>query len=287
MEKRFYKCPACSADNAWSLDRCCVCKADLGPPLRRELLRAEEKDALDKRYAAAWAAASAEGYGTKLKDFEVEVQSNSVATINVWPAFLDQMLSGGALYSGYSRLVSSEVRWPGARDDDQARTAVESILFGSLAAEIRYAALSMDGRGLLSYGSCTIVLREMMVAASATLLEDNSYKFVRDRQLMFDSNIPAGYRATWEDRHKLVVSKLGARIAAAQPPINSAGILLFSEGDRQTDIFVEIHIWGPFDQQSIDWVRIPDPQGAADDQKFYLLKIRDQMKNRNQRCEIA
>jgi hypothetical protein len=196
------------------------------------------------------------------------------------------LLNDSTLYSGYSRLVASEVRSPAMRSDDRARTAVEGIIFGSLASDIRYAALSIGGLGLASYGNCTIVLRELAVQASATLLENNSYKFVRDHQLTFESEIPAGYRAVWEDRHILAVSKLAKKVARAQTPTSAAEILLFSEGDRQTDDFIEVHIWGAFDHQSIEGVRIPHPVHAPDHEQAILLSIRDRMLHREQRCDL-
>jgi hypothetical protein len=285
--KDTFQCLICNARNSWSSDRCTVCKTDLGAPLRRELLGQEEKDALAKRYQAAWEDATAQGFADLLKSFEDQVQSNSVATISVWPAFLDQILDDSALYSGYTRLVASEIRWPAMRSDDRARMTVEWIMFGSLASDIRYAALSVDGAGPASYGNSTIVLRELTVKDSATLLEDNSYKFVRDHQLTFDIEIPAGYRAVWQDRHMLAVSKLAKKVGSGQTPTNAAGILLFSEGDRQTDDFIEVHIWGAFDHQSIEGVRIPHPERAPDHEQAILLRIRDRMIHREQRCDLV
>jgi len=72
--------------------------------------------------------------------------------------------------------AKSRVREVGV--DDARRRSVESILFGSYGEEIRYAALSLGGLGLVSYGPITMVMSEPAIAQRASLLEYNSFQFV-------------------------------------------------------------------------------------------------------------
>lgn len=279
--------PECNARNAWASDRCTVCKTDLGSPIRREVLGSEERGALQKRYQAAWEEAGSRGFADRLRLFEDEVRSRSVATVSMSPLFLDRMLDDGALYASYDLLVSSEVREPAARGDDRARSGVEGILFGSIASDIRYAALSLDGTGLKSYGSCSVVLREVAVKGSATLLEDNSYKFVQDHQLTPLGDIPAGYRSAWPERHMLATAKLATKIGTAAAEMSAPEILLFSRGNRKTDDFIEIHVWGAFGHQSIERVLVPNPENAPGHEQGILLRIRDRMAHRERQCEFV
>jgi hypothetical protein len=129
------------------------------------------------------------------------------------------------------------------------------MIFGGYAAEIRYAALSLDGRGLKSFGSYAIKLREVTIIERATLLEDNSYQFIWKHNIQPREDIPPGYKATWRERHKLAVAKLAGQISSGTTEQEHSKILLFSEGDRATDEFIEVHIYGRFDNKAIESVK--------------------------------
>lgn len=110
--------------------------------------------------------------------------------------------------------------------------------------------------------------------ASATLLEENSYGFVLRHRLLADGDIPRGFRALWEDRHKLVVAKLASRIHARTRTDAFPQIVLYSDGDRANDEFVEVHFYGAFDRQSVEGVCAPKPERAGRDRQ-HLERVRD------------
>src|SRR5947199_10731413 len=58
------------------------------------------------------------------------------------------------------------------------RVGVEGTFFGTYGEKIRYAALSLDGTGLKSYGEYSIRLWEIAIKDRTSLLEENTYDFV-------------------------------------------------------------------------------------------------------------
>jgi hypothetical protein len=203
------------------------------------------------------------------------VRADSRAVINVWPSLLADFLNDGKkLYSNYNLQVQADLRAPASLKDDRQRRTTEALLFGGYADQIRYAALSLDEGGLSSYGCCSISLSNVTASARATLLQENSYSFVRRHALLAGDDIPCGFRALWEDRHKLAVAKLAGRIHRGTRKETFLGIVLHSAGDRARDEFIEVHLYGAFDRQSVEAVSAPKPDRAGNDRQN-LERVRD------------
>jgi hypothetical protein len=135
---------------------------------------------------------------------------------------------------------------------------VESILFGSWAEKLVYAALSLDGMGLSSYGLVSMTLKEVCIRNRTSLLSENSFTFVSRHNVSKSSPAPLGHRATWDERKELAVAKLAGRLTPAVGRRDYAGLVLFSEGDRSTDDFIEIHIYGGFNKYAISALKAPE-----------------------------
>ncbi len=157
--------------------------------------------------------------------------------------------------------------------------SIKGILFGNYGPHIRYAALSLDGgEGLVSYGSCSVSLRKELCLNKATLMEENSYSFVRRHRILPGDTIPEGRRALWQDRHYLATAKIAGKIDKSTTGRDFAGLLLYSVGDRSTDEFIEVHIYGPFGKEAFATAVIPAIKKAkSKDDRFYLAKIRDSL----------
>lgn len=228
-----FLCPNCGAEIPWSADLCLKCKHPVGPPNKRELQTADERAALTHRYDHARRDADRRGALNRVDDFETKVEADSRAVVNLWPSFLAEFLNDGrTLYSNYNLQVRSEQRTSAAPKDDRQRRATEALLFGGYADQIRYGALALDDKGLTSYGSCSMSISNVTAEASATLLEENSYGFVRRHRVLPGDDIPRGFRALWEDRHKLVVAKLASGIHARTRTDTFPRTVLYSDGNR-------------------------------------------------------
>jgi len=258
------------------MERCPVCSYDAGSPNRREVDTPEERSALASRYNESMQAAEKRGARGRVEAFEAEVRDRSKAVINLWPSLLADFLNDGRpLYSNYTLQLRAEIRRPATPKHDRERWGTEGLLFGAFAHEIRYGALSLNANGLISYGSCSVTIADLTTSARATVLEENSYTFVRRHVLLPGNDIPEGHRALWGDRHKLAVAKLADRIHRGTADTLFPRILLYSDGDRARDEFMEVHFYGLFDRQSVEVVSGPKPETAALEERPDLERIRD------------
>ncbi|HER26149.1 MAG TPA: hypothetical protein ENI69_03475 [Rhodospirillales bacterium] len=272
------RCPSCEAKVNWAMDRCPKCKHDMGFPNIREVGCSNELDKLDSRHRKALDDAAKNNAQDRVSAFEKVLASQSSAVINCSPSFLAGFLEDNRiLYSTYKLQVDAETRKAASMNDDRQRHGTEGTLFGSYAGDICYAALSLDGAGLVSNGPCSVTISETTCEASATLLEENSYTFVRNRNILPGDDIPLGYRALWRDRHKLAVAKLAHKVTPGTQDHTFKHLLLESDGNKENDEFLEIHLYGPFDNQSIDAVSAPRPENAPNKEKNDLRRIRDQI----------
>jgi len=247
------KCPNCGVENSLINKDCSCCGAPLGFPNVNECSQKEEVEALEKRYKKEIEIAQKKGNEDKLVEFEEEVQK-SLAVTNVDLEYLYSLIVKSSTYSNYQLLTEGEARDYARPEADKERLGVEGTIFGSYGRNLRYAALSTDGRGLKSYGDYTIILSDEAVRLRATLLEENSYSFVKRHKILAGGKIPVGYRAVWKDRQKLAVAKMAKKILLTNTP-NYAKILLKSTGNRKKDEFIEVHIYGKINRESILSVR--------------------------------
>ena len=248
------KCSECGSIIPHDRETCPTCGTNAGFPNVREVSAVSEKDALEERYNRAIKYAHADGLDLLLEELS-QASKYSHAVIAIDLDYLNGFITKDeVLYSCYALMVSGEMRKAASSVNDKKRRGVGGFFFGSYADKIRYAALSLDGKGLSSYGLFTLVLKDVAVKARATLLEENSYKFYNKFRDKIPDNFPLGYRAVWSERYKLVVSKLADRITITTTNHDFPGILLSCTGNRETDDFIEVHIYGAFDNAAVETV---------------------------------
>lgn len=201
--------------------------------------------------------------------------------ISVDVGFLDTLLgSPKALYAAYQDQVDAGTRMRAAPADDRNRTAVEGILFGSWGGSISYAALSLDGRGLSSYGPVSIQLKELAIDDRASVLEENSYRFVQSHRLVPLDPLPMGFRAPWSTRGDVATAKLGDKVKQSTKSKEHARLLLSPGKSRHEDDFVEVHIFGPFSRDAIGGVTVletprnPPDQVLLDSARKHAAKLK-------------
>jgi hypothetical protein len=269
-------CPSCGFENSLMNEKCSKCGMFLGFPNVNDCSQKQELEALEKRYQEKVELAAAKGKEDKRIEFEEEVKK-SVAVINVDLDYLHYFIVGKhSLYSTYQLQTGAETRDYTRSEFDKERLGIEGTLFGSYGENLRYAALSLDGSGLKSYGDFTIILADEAVKLRATLLEENSYRFIRRHKILAGGKIPRGYKAVWKDRHKLAVAKLIKSILTKGS--NYAKIVLNSTGDRKKDDFIEVYIYGKLSKESILSVK-----GNSENvsEKHIIARIKDKLKKDN------
>jgi len=272
------KCNHCGSEVADNVRYCSTCYRDIGFPNVREAGKHQEREALDERYRKEIQRSNESGSYKSVQGFE-EAMKKTFAVINVDLDFLLYLFTNTkALYSSYNIQIRAKIRRPAKPEDDKMRLAVDARLFGNYASEMIYAALSLDGRGVKSWGDYSIKLKEITINHRATLLEDNSFHFFKNHNIGFTQSLPLGYRAIWEERHKLAVAKLAKLISDGTSEQEYAKILLYSDGNRETDDFIEVHIFGIFDINAIESVK-GRFLARNRDEKVDLEKIKDYLKN--------
>ena len=248
------KCSECGSIIPHDRETCPTCGTNAGFPNVREVSAVSEKDALEERYNRAIKYAHADGLDLLLEELS-QASKYSHAVIAIDLDYLNGFITKDeVLYSCYALMVSGEMRKAASSVNDKKRRGVGGFFFGSYADKIRYAALSLDGKGLSSYGQFTLVLKEIAVKARATLLEENSFRFYDRFKHIIPNNFPPGHRAVWDERHKLITAKLAGRITDTTTKDDFPGMLLSSTGNRETDDFIEVHIYGAFDNAAVEAV---------------------------------
>jgi hypothetical protein len=224
---------------------CSSCGSFVGFPNVYLAEGVEEQQALDARYTEAVSLAATDGTLTNLQEFE-EAAKLSSAVVSMSVARLRSLaVNKNELYSNYDLAVRAQARRPALARNDQRRRAVDAKLWGTAAGEIRYAALSIDGRGLKSYGDCFVRLDDHFISHRASVLEQNSFSFLKE--VTFAEETPIGFRSNWDDRYKVAVAKCQSQILGHTKPSEFPSILLKAGDSRSNDEFIEVHVYGGFD----------------------------------------
>jgi len=262
----------CGSDLGDFVECCETCGEPAEKPNVRLANRTLERSALETRYYSAVSDAFNRGASDAAASFD-DAMGRTVAVLNVDIYFLRDFISkDGLLYANYHHGVRAKTRKAAELNNDRERYAVDGTLFGSMGEQIITAALSLECRGLVSYGSYSMQLRDIAVAKRATVLEENSFMFVRRHNILPNVVPPAGYSSTWKDRNELACAKLLPRVTAATLESEFQSILLSSTGERQTDEFLEVHIYGTFDNKAVEKVSAPAPTDPVDIAIWAIVK---------------
>lgn len=250
------RCARCGSPLPESDENCFTCGNFIGFPNVRTASAKEQLYALESRYAVAREKAVHVGVtDEQIMSFE-RLVAGSRATVNVDHDDLRLFTRNeNALYANYQSMVNSQARKPARGMFDRQRLGVEAIVFGTYARRIRYAALSLDGLGCRGYGPFNLVLRDVAVDSRSTVLEENTYSFVKRHALAPGDPLPLGYMCPWHKRGMLAVAKLAGNIKPEMQVCDYGRLLLRSAGDRATEEFMEVHVFGPFDMAAIESVR--------------------------------
>jgi hypothetical protein len=251
---------------------CPACGCHVGFPNVRTALRSEEITALKLRWESAHEDARNRGAETVLNDFEFEVQNRSRAVICRGWGTVDSIVSNDNVLLGTFYLeIAAGIRNPENNAFDEARHVVDSAVFPLYEKEIRFAALTLNGRGPEAYGRCSIVLKDEVIDERTTVFEENTLVFCRQRGIQIGTPIPPGFRAQWKDRYMLAGAKLHKHITASTDSASFPSILLTNSTKTDGGDFIEVHIYGSMNRHSIEQVRGPRP--AADEDRVIVDSI--------------
>jgi hypothetical protein len=164
------------------------------------------------------------------------------------------------LYATYYEQLESKIRLPDGDEWDVVREVTDTVLFPKYKKEMRFGALSIDGIGVVNYGSCSMALRSEMISHRASVFEENSVLFMKHKNIeVSNPGLPKGFRATWNDRAMLCIAKLASAIDSTVLPDQYSKLLLTQGASSADDNFIEVHIWGPISIKTIEQVTITAP----------------------------
>jgi len=267
-------CPYCGNRNFEFAQRCSSCGRDLGYPNVHASQKREEVAALNSRWEAVHQRAIQRGTETVLNLFEQELRkSKAVLCRRLGTA--NWLISSDNIHLGSFWLeVDAGIRTPEDNEFDRARAAVDATFFPYYHQHIRFAALSLNGLGPLAYGACSIVLRDSYISHRASVSEENTLVFCRRHGIIVGHAPPVGYRASWDDRHRLAAAKLGDKLEQHMGVNDFPTILLQqAKGTDEVD-FVEVHIFGSLNQMSIERMVIPKDELSTPENQILVEGIR-------------
>lgn len=220
----------------------------------------EERKALESRYQRAKVDSLARGAEPRVQDFENATNHSTAVLARSEQELLRLASSSKQLYATYYSQLESGLKLPDGDEWDVLREVADTLLFPKYKNEIRFAALSLNGVGLANYGSCSVSLKDEMIAHRSSLLEENSALFMERHGVKAGraSNLPKGFRATWSERSKLCVAKLSRRIDSTTKDSEFAHILLSQGATSADDEFVEVHVYGPISVLTMDKVTVTE-----------------------------
>ncbi len=265
-------CPECGEAVPDSSRFCPACGADAGFPNVRLAERKEEVEMLEERLAMAAASAEAAGYANVLRELGDAVSSSMAVIARPLRIIQDLLEDVRRPYSTYHAELNAGARIPEDNVFDRIRTQFENALFPNFYDEIRYAALTLDGRWLESFGDHAMILKEQMIERRATVFEEGLYQFSQRHDIPLMGVFPPGYRAVWSRRGDLAMAKLYPNLDSGTESWIYASFLMSSEIADGSEDYIEVHIFGPFNRSAIEKIVGPVPRSREDKLIWRKLK---------------
>ena len=222
----------------------------------------DERVALQSRYDAAKADARSRGADLVVYDFEKAVASSKAVLARSDIDVQRLANSTHQVYGTFYQEVEAGLKLPESDEWNAARELADVLLFADYRKQIRFASLSLDGAGLSKFGSCSITLREDMIAHRTSVFDENSVLFMERHKVAASRTpgIPKGFSAVWPERDKLCVAKLAERIDSSTNPNQYSGLLMKQGTTPEDDEFVEVHISGPITVLTMAEVTVTIPK---------------------------
>jgi hypothetical protein len=250
------ECNHCHQPLPVSADRCPHCGSVIPFPNVRACGTPGERAALERRYQDAYNDAASRGTVTSLKGYEQQTAQAQAVIARSALELARLASSDNELYATYYQLIEGGVRMTSGGKWDTLRGVADKALFPGYEKHIRFAALTLNGLGLVNYGECSMVLRSDMISHRASVFEENSVVFMNKHGIRMSEadRLPEGYRAEWSERGKIAALKASGELLPDTTPDEYPGLLLRQGTSTEDDRFVEAHIWGSMTIRTVERV---------------------------------
>ncbi|MBC8290569.1 MAG: hypothetical protein H8E37_09650 [Planctomycetes bacterium] len=259
------QCADCPHSFPVSLEECPHCGAKAFPNVNASRLP-REISSLGYRYDRVVADADARGASDRLQRFE-EIVNEADAVMAVDFSVLRKLAESDSVVAAtfYDRgeIDLSKGSHATAGDEWNAiRPAAETALFfDKPKRRIHFAALSPDSKGLTSYGNCSVTFRRELIQDRTSALIKNMLVFFKEKceDYWRTERIPAGFRAVWDDRSRLAVTKCGMLVESTSDDDQLRSFLLTRGATSADDDFIELHIYGYISVRTMSKVVLTRP----------------------------
>jgi hypothetical protein len=195
----------------------------------------------------------ARGCDNAIKKLEATAsQSRAIVTLSL-EGLIRLANSDYEVLSTYGELTGNQ---QGSNEISTLRLLTEALLFNGYQEHIQFGTLSFTDGGLQRYGSCSLVLRDELIAHRSSVFQECSTAFVLRNKIISTHQLPSGYRASWKDRGKLCVAKLGALVTDDMGEEDFQKLIVGNGLAAQDHDFIEVHIFGPITIRTIERVLI-------------------------------
>jgi len=236
--------------------------------------RPDEVAELDRRYQESLDDARQRGVQHVAQAFEEALRQRSQAVVNTHPGFVKRL----GKENGFQYLNYYERQREGMDAEPSDKVFINRVMGDAFAYpqygdKLRFAALALGPLGLPSYGPVSMVLKTDLLNDRAAVLERNSYHFLAGHYCISPptaadpfpvSEPPLGYRADWQNRHKLAVAKHGGQLAAGMTGDDFDALVLVPGSGRGVDVFLEVGIFDPFGVEDVLEIHAPRNLGGED-----------------------
>lgn len=275
-------CAECGVDFPLDRTTCPHCARPSLFPNVAMANQANETRKLDDRYQAALVDADQRGCRANVDQFSDDCRKASAVMRCDLQRLHRQIASGSDIFAPYYDLERLRLRMSTSDgfNFEKLRPQAEIELLGNAKhiEQIHYACLSLDDKGLDSYGDCIIKLAEPMIAHRTSCFEGNTaviYAVEHD----FEQRLRSG----WGNRHIICTAVMANRINSATTRTDFPGILAAPDPNKraENDVFIEIHVFGDMTAhtfESVDFVTSSLRKGdnvylAATQQKLELCGV--------------
>jgi len=276
--------------------RCKVCGADVHPyeyscvrcmsahdfPNVRKARTAREREALRIRAIKSRRAAKKAGASVELSRLLDMLTDATIAFNRDLAVLFDWCHRPDQMFKGWLEQVSNGRRiFPDEFND--ARVAFEHNVNPNFSKEINFCYLDTGTQNLTEYGPYKVKFHSKAVGHRVAFLETNAYYFCRQHKVVVPSDIPAGRRATWNDRGLLVEAKLGGVLRQGMSDADLGKLLLRERFQEDPADFIEAHVYGALHLSAIETISGPPP--SADDEAMWQ-SVRAKLRTVGAKLEI-
>jgi hypothetical protein len=272
-------CQKCGRPVPFHVRHCPYCQGDVGFPNVRKAESKQESDALNERYAKVKASLK-DGEHKIFQDFETVVFEKSKAVIcKPFHKVLD-WLTEGTIFTNFHNELASNQRIGSSNGYDQIRNSVDALLFPEYLNEISFASLSLDGCGDRYYGGISVQIQTDAIESRVTAFHENSIEFVRSKGIGAGSQLPLGFRSSWDNRAKLAAIK-HVEVLKGYPHEDEFASILLKSSQPETKVdgdYIELHIYGGLMAEAMESIRMTPQTNPAE-----ALLMKTAVRKANQR----